>query len=979
MKKSLLFCCICAVITVTICMAFNIKGTLTVRHKKAWFPHFDFNAAVFKEAPREFGPLTRWWWPGNDVNNQELQREVRMFADNGFAGVEVQPIANGLSPKMPAEQSDRVYSWDTPSFYEHLRAVMEQAQKSNIIVDMNGGSGWPLGGAFIGPDESMRTLAISDTVIEAGAVFNDQLPAPHNHDMKAGGMMDALLRGNVIDNKWARIKSVVAVRSIGMHGTQTILDPKTIIDLTKKVNGKKLSWQAPADGKWRLIVSWDILTGEKPSCIASNKTSYVIDHMDPLLVKKAYDHLLVSETGLPAYYGNPLRAVFNDSYEFHVDRIISPDFLDVFQKMNGYNIAPYLASVFQKGYDHPAYLAAAYFGAKPAFMFNENENWRMMYDYDRTVSRVFQDNFIKTSNRWMGAHGLLHRTQAYGFPGDLIGNAGAADIPEAEQLFAEGSEGYLKLITSGAHLNHRPVISQESFVSIYRAEMTTPQKIRVWADKSFACGINQLIYHGSPYKYNNGEFGKEGWNTFSSPYMPFVNFSNGMNESDNFWKDIKAVNQYLTRCQYALRSGRPKTDVLIYMPFVDLTEDQIPVNPEEILNKGYFKGVEPDIKGFGIYDGPKSLINVWYTKLWKTVNELEAKGISWEFVNDERLQKATWQSGRINIAGNQYQALILANLPYVDLGTAKHINTLSKKGLRLWSVGELPRRQPSFLNYEANDRLTKELIAEAISQKNSKQINGQLPLQTIHQTIKFSQPVTFSRGITRQMSDGSQLKFILNKTDQWQTIGLTVDKSFDNTYWLNPVNGAIEKDNGNTGSYQLPPYGSIFFYAAAKSIPSKLITPVILSSYKAADIVKIDNWKINVGDEELENSALLDWRSNDRLKYKSDSGLYTSTFNLDKVMPGKHYFVDLGQVFYVADVKINGKSAGNLLFSPYSLDITNFIKKGRNAIEVTITTNRRNKFVGNGANGDPFYKQFKGKEKTLVPSGLVGPVIIKSL
>jgi hypothetical protein len=116
-------------------------------------------------------------------------------------------------------------------------------------------------------------------------------------------------------------------------------------------------------------------------------------------------------------------------------------------------------------------------------------------------------------------------------------------------------------------------------------------KIKVWADKSLACGVNHFIYHGTPYKYNNGEFPKEGWNTWSSPFLPMVGFSSGINESDPFWNDIKSVNQYLTRCQYALRAGKPQHDVLIYFPFVNFSEDQIEVNPEETLIGGYLKGL----------------------------------------------------------------------------------------------------------------------------------------------------------------------------------------------------------------------------------------------------------------------------------------------------------------------------------------------------------------------------------------------------
>src|SRR5437870_739998 len=65
------------------------------KQEKEWFPAYDFDAATFKKAPREFGPYTRWWWPGNDVTSEELQREIKMLADNGFAGVEIQPLTVG--------------------------------------------------------------------------------------------------------------------------------------------------------------------------------------------------------------------------------------------------------------------------------------------------------------------------------------------------------------------------------------------------------------------------------------------------------------------------------------------------------------------------------------------------------------------------------------------------------------------------------------------------------------------------------------------------------------------------------------------------------------------------------------------------------------------------------------------------------------------------------------------------------------------
>ncbi len=944
-----------------------------------WFPPFDFDAATFQKAPRAFGPFTRWWLPGNDLTSEELKREIRMFADNGFAGVEVQPLTMGLNPKAPQAQKDRVYSWNTPSFYEHLGAVMEQAQASGIVVDMNGGSGWPMGGPYVQPAESMKTLAVSDTALAGGQIFSGLLPPPGNHELKAEGRMAVMMGGHKMDDALAlaTIQSVIAAKVVKTETKQTMLDPRTIVNLTAQVQNRSLTWQAPAGGEWRIVVSWVIPTGESPSLIAAPATSYVIDHLDPMVVRKTYDYLLGDRTGLPKFYHNPMRAVFNDSYEFHTDRMISPDFLPVFKSMNGYDIAPYLSTVFQKGYDHPTYLAAMYPGAKPPFIFFEGESWRMMYDYDKTVNQVFRKNFIQTSDAWMRERGLLHRTQAYGFPADLIGNSGSADIPEAEQLFAEGSEGYLKLVTSGAHLHNRPVVTQESFVSIYRADMTTPQKIKIWADKSFACGVNQLIYHGTPYKYNNGEYGSEGWNTWSSPFTPYINFSTGMNESYPFWKDTKSVNQYLARCQYALRSGKPKTDVLIYFPFVDLTEDQVVHNPEEILNLGYFKGVEPEIKGSGVFEAPKSLISDYYKALWKTVNFLEAHSITWEFVNDESLQQADFKNKDMTISYNNYRALIMANAPYIQLATAKKIHALAKKGMPFFTVGALPAKQPSWLNFEVNDQLTKKEMVLASRQKNSSVLSAKSfeDLLTDSRAVRIEKPASFVRQITRQMADHSEIRFYWNKTDQWQTLSLLQSKSLVSSYFLNPENGNMEEARG---AYRLPPYGSVIFYSSPekKPIAQNILSPSAEPKTAERELSKIDQWNIQAGAFSLKNSSLIDWQTNDSLKFSSAEGVYTALFHLDGKAEKAAYLIDLGKVYFTADVSVNGQAAGTRIFAPYRLDITKFVHSGENTVEVRVTPARRNGLIGEAVKGNPLYAQYKGKENTLLPAGLVGPVII---
>jgi hypothetical protein len=65
----------------------------------------------------------------------------------------------------------------------------------------------------------------------------------------------------------------------------------------------------------------------------------------------------------------------------------------------------------------------------------------------------------------------------------------------------------------------------------------------------------------------------------------------------------------------------------------------------------------------------------------------------------------------------------------------------------------------------------------------------------------------------------------------------------------------------------------------------------------------------------------------------------------------------------IATVRVNGKSAGTKLWSPYQLEITGLLKGGANRLEIGVTNTLANRY-GQGRPGLP--------EKPA--SGLLGPV-----
>jgi hypothetical protein len=315
-------------------------------------------------------------------------------------------------------------------------------------------------------------------------------------------------------------------------------------------------------------------------------------------------------------------------------------------------------------------------------------------------------------------------------------------------------------------------------------------------------------------------------------------------------------------------------------------------------------------------------------------------------------------------------------LPYINLKTAEHIKSLNKAGANIWAIGEMPTKQPSYLDYAKNDTIAKALMIEVWASKHTQKIETNLHTETIVQKIRFVEKTGWSRQINRVMADGSIVKFISNKSKEWQTIRLAVDKSLSNHYWFNAENGKAITAKGNTVSYLLSPYGSIFLVSSPK--PMRFTEGEIVTD-EGKEIAQLDNWNIKIGENTFENSKLFDWRTNEKTKFISEKGIYTTSFNFDGAEKDKKYFLDLGEVYYKASVKINGIEAGEKLFAPYKLAITPLLKKGNNVIEVTITTTRRNGFIGEAVKGNKQYLQFRFKEKTIIPSGLVGSVRILAL
>lgn len=113
-------------------------------------------AGVAQSAPNETKPWTRWWWPGNAVDEAGLTRQLEAFAAAGLGGVEITPIYGARGAEA------RYVPYLSPRWMELLAHTGREARRLGLGVDMATGTGWPFGGSWVVPADGAHKLVLAD-------------------------------------------------------------------------------------------------------------------------------------------------------------------------------------------------------------------------------------------------------------------------------------------------------------------------------------------------------------------------------------------------------------------------------------------------------------------------------------------------------------------------------------------------------------------------------------------------------------------------------------------------------------------------------------------------------------------------------------------------------------------------------------------------------------------------------------------------
>jgi hypothetical protein len=565
------------------------------------------------------------------------------------------------------------------------------------------------------------------------------------------------------------------------------------------------------------------------------------------------------------------------------------------------------------------------------------------------------------------------------------------DTIEAEQLYAGGSDLFLKVLSSGALLYNKNIVSAEAFVWANRDYMTTPLKVKVSASKLFAQGVNHLVFHGTPYKKMDG-YGETGWHPFSSPFSGAGTYSSNFSEQEPYWQWLRVMTDSIGRVQYAMRFGRPVVDIMVFFPWLGVSGSlaRMP-DHEELLFQGDFAPFEPKVEQNPLFSLVDQILGgldpegqaVWASRLWEGMQSLSACGWQFGFINDHSLQEATEDEGEWLVRGNRFKVILVFRTPWMQAASAQAIARAVHRGARLVVVGDPPAFHSGFKDHDALDKVVKDAFASVAKEPSARIVETEDKVLDAFKGLGLAPSVEFEGcapplGVSMRAEGHQEVVFVQNTSQNPCDTVVSVQGCNPPVFFANPWENTIKRkeSNENRVPISLAPFDCALLFCGFSDYDPNLFSPLPKREPFENEIL-LSQWRLEVTGEDVAGGhfvqsleELVDWRAIEPLMFASSPGQYSTEVIFET--PPKNAVLQFEWVHGVATVYVNGKKTRELLAPPWEVHLEEAFVAGRNTIEVVVHPPLRNRLIGKAKAQEPEYRQFAGALDTILPAGLVG-------
>jgi hypothetical protein len=738
-----------------------------------------------------------------------------------------------------------------------------------------------------------------------------------------------------------------------------------IVDLTSKMdkNGV-LHWDVP-EGRWTILRMGYSLTGARNRPSVPAGSGLEVDKLSSKYVQQYFaGYMNPMQQHLGDLIGSTVQYMTMDSWEAGMQNW-TDQMIAEFKTRRGYDPTPYLPVLAGRVVD------------------SADASDRFLWDFRRTLADLYADDFYGTMDSELHKLGMKAYSEASGvaleIPEDTLLNKSHIDIPMAEFWVGKMHPESMYYVdvhgaASTAHVYGKPLVATESFTG---GGYEAPYTLKKYADYWFAQGVNRIVFHTSAEQPLDTKPG----NTMVGTHI---------NRNITWAELAKPFMTYVARVSYMLQQGSPVADLAYLLP-----------------------------------EGAPSTMPFWGDGL----QPAPPAGYDYDVINTDVLLHRTSVAadGRVHIEGSaempdgmSYRVLVLPPTTQMTPEIAHKLHELVAAGATI--VGARPTSSPSLLHYPDADAHVRDLATDLWGDMDGVTLNQHafgkgmtywgLTLDEVLTRLKTPQDFASTGSLDnppvwvhRHMPD-AEIYFVANQAD----VPVHLDARFrvsgkDVQIWR-PMDGEMTGDKpGNSAVYTTvaridqrtgnrQPGIQPALYATESGftvVPLDLTeresvfvvfrnaAPAAGRSASAAVATKLTTlsgpWTLTFpanwgAPASVQMPKLTSWTENTDagVKYFSGTATYTRTVQAPAswFRLGQHIWIDLGKVRDIAEVKVNGKSAGLAWAPPYRVDVTAALKPGTNRLEIEVTNEWTNRQIGD--------RLVPAEKRVLAPAGAAAPV-----
>jgi hypothetical protein len=709
-----------------------------------------------------------------------------------------------------------------------------------------------------------------------------------------------------------------------------------IVNISAALTGDTLEWDVP-EGDWIILRMGYGPNGRVPAHPEDEGRGLEVDKLNREALDLhfgAFIDRLLPQLGPLA--GKSFTALLIDSYEVGPQNW-TPRFREEFLRLRGYDPIPLLPALTGR------------------VIQSADLSERFLWDIRRTIADLYDQNYYGHFRELCHKRGLYATFEAYAGPYSTMDCSDDADIPMAE--FWNGN-GYRKsntrnrLVIASGHMTGKTIIGAEAFTSSWHDDRFSlgPHDMKSLGDLQFAEGINRLIFHD----YTMQPFLDRRPGVTMGPWG--AHFA----RTNTWWLQSKAWMEYVARCQYLLQVGSPVLDVLAF------------TGEDGYAYPHWEKSSEPAVP----------------------------EGYGFDFINLRALGTTTVEKGiLVTGSGQRFRLLVLPDDPYLTIEALRNIERLVNAGATV--IGPKPVRCPGLTAVEADHAYFVRTVGELWDSHKviqGKSIDDVLRELGVAPDFAGSSADGNEHIVYNHRSNGhTDLYFVSNQRDQDADFVASFRATGKVPELWHPDTGTIEEapvysESGGathvplklagsgtvfvifrkpsttedhvastkTGVFDLRRDSSGLLLRARKNGHYEFTTAqgtlLEASVSSCLDPVNLsDNWEVsfppNLGaPESIQLPRLIDLSTHETpgVRYFSGTATYRRDFGIapEQLSSARDFFLDLGVVKNVAEVRINGVSLGTLWTLPFQLCVTSALKEGANHIEIEITNLWESRLIG---------------------------------